>query len=168
MRTFITVVLVIAAAVAGYLYNYAADFGALRNEIERQPHLKITHRWQHRDTTLEDFGFTVQSAEWEFQLDVVDGSSVRGPEDRAAGLVVKGYPRAAGMEVVEFGSAYWTAHGLPPLSDIAGFLKHSDQILKTIADHPPPTTTADTYPYPAFLDHIYVVARKKPGVSRAK
>jgi hypothetical protein len=153
----------LAAVVAGYFYSYDWEFRAMEEEIHKHAHLKIVKHWQHRDVTLEDFGFTVASGSWQFEINAVDNCYVRAPRDRASGLVVKLGDRASEMDVVDFSSSYWTAEGLPPISDIAEFLEHSDKILATLAAHPPTVRTPETYPFPSFRDYAYlVVVTKRP------
>lgn len=162
------ILVMLAAMVAGYFYNYDWEFRSMVAEIQKHGHLRIVKHWQHRDVTLEDFGFTVASGAWEFQINAVDSCHVRAPRDRGLGLVVKWGTRATEMDVVNFGSPYWTGQGLPPISDIAGFLEHSDKILTALAAHPPPSKTPDTYPFPSFRDYAFIVVTKQPGTGLAE
>ncbi|WP_299490669.1 hypothetical protein [Acaryochloris sp. IP29b_bin.137] len=41
-------------------FGYYGKFNQVRRIIQETPNLTIIDQWQHRDITLEDFGFTVR------------------------------------------------------------------------------------------------------------
>ena len=45
----------------GWTIGYYGKFNRVRNVIEHMPDVRIIDTWQHRDVTLEDFGFTIRS-----------------------------------------------------------------------------------------------------------
>ncbi|MES2572874.1 MAG: hypothetical protein V4710_22815 [Verrucomicrobiota bacterium] len=54
----------VAFGIAGgetWKIGYYGKFNRMRSVIEQMPDIRIVDSWQHRDVTLEDFGFTVIS-----------------------------------------------------------------------------------------------------------
>ncbi len=45
----------------GWTIGYYGKFNRVRNVTEHMPDVQIIDTWQHRDVTLEDFGFTIRS-----------------------------------------------------------------------------------------------------------
>lgn len=43
----------------GMAIGYYGHFNRVKAVIESMPNVKIVNHWQHKDITLEDFGFTV-------------------------------------------------------------------------------------------------------------
>lgn len=151
-------VLLLAGAV-GYLWvSYYSEYNALLKEIQKHPTLQIVDHWRHEDMTLEDFGFGVQSARAGAFVNIVDGSNIRRPSDRAVGIAFhlrgeilrEGNATRVVHRFIEFDSADWQQRGLPKIGTVAEFLAHFDAITQSLLNTPPVTSTAG--PLPDFIN----------------
>ena len=59
----------------GWESGYYAQYNRVKHVIESMPNVRIVDHWQHRDLTLEDFGFTLMvDGTREVTISVHDGS----------------------------------------------------------------------------------------------
>jgi hypothetical protein len=155
---FVGFALVLAVGAAGYHWlTYYSGYNALLREIQRHPSLQIVDHWRHEDMTLEDFGFAVRSARATAFVDIVDGSSIRRPDDRAKGIAfhLRGETHREGnafmaiRRFIEFDGVDWQQRGLPKVRSIAELLPHFDVIVHSLFTSPPLTSTSG--PLPDFI-----------------
>ena len=153
-----------------YWMNYYSEYNELLREIRRHPHLQIVDHWRHEDVTLEDFGFAVRSPRVTAFVDIVDGSSIRRPQDPATGIKFH-LPREVHQEgntvrvihrFIEFDGVDWQQRGLPKIHNIAELLIHFDLIVHSLLTAPPAASTHG--PLPDFISLNLSVDRQRSKV----
>jgi hypothetical protein len=148
------VVLVVVGTIGFNWLTYYSEYNELLREIRRHPGLQVVDAWRHEDVTLEDFGFAVRTERVTAFINIVDGSAIRRPSDRAKGIAFH-FPREVRRDgntvrfisrFIEFDSADWQQRGLPKVRTIAEMLPHFDVIAHSLFTNPPFTSTAGPLP----------------------
>lgn len=161
-------------AIRGIVF-YNEQFNAVRAEIQKHPMLTILNQRRHEDTTLEDFGFLISSSKGSLWLNIQDGSPVRVPGDRVAGIAFSAkdppvrtvqtgkvldklgnpIPTTVVSRVtrqIRFDSPEWESRRLPTITTLADVIAHFEEITESLLAQPPSVQSHTWAPELLYLD----------------